>query len=169
MGDFEAYLVRPLIEAEFETDGDELLIRTDHTTYVQIKKDHPLELEEIIGMIQEVKTSAKASGVKIQGEKKARALLKDKYPEYVKNCQWCNQTIDDMAEYARYIEKRGLHVGTTDDRDLNNIICNADTVQRSRDNCLSGRYQVESLIGNLKYLIYRLSVPGYLPYAVNIR
>ena len=155
---FNDYLQRPLLNATFKTD-DELLIETNATLYIQLKKDVPTSEKEIKEKLKEVGRLAKEQGVTVRGKNKALAILKDNYEGYERSCNWCNNTIDNMIPLARKIAERGLHVGTNDDRELNNLICNAEMIEGHRSNVTSSRHRVESLISNIDYLISRLRVP----------
>lgn len=159
---FEEYLKREKIECTFQIEDNYLKIFNDHTVYCELRKDnHPTSKNELIGQIKEIKELAKLMGLKVRGEKKVREAINENIEAYEQNIKWCNEFFDNICDLATHIEKRGLHYGTCDDRELNLLIDNVHRVQESRNNIHSGRYKIDQIKSNLDYIICAINRPYY--------
>lgn len=147
------YLTRSKLDATFIVKEDEILIQTASTTYVHARKSWTeVTKEEILCLMREVKQQAKALGIKLRGESVFKKTLEENYEGFCSSIRWANQMFENAADYARYIEARGLHAGTSDDKDLNNLMYNIQMIEDAANNDFSARGKVEKLYKNLQYL-----------------
>lgn len=117
------YLSRPLIEeTTFTIEDDHVKITSPSTIHVGVRRIIPVESKkELLALYKRVFRKAKSQGSKISYQHHTRKLITERWDEYAEICMGAASLFRDIIEQAKIVQARGLHYGTRDDVELENL------------------------------------------------
>ena len=116
------YLSRPLIkDVTYLIDNDCVNIFSPNTCFVRQNLLSRIDVFGLLRMYQEIIQNAKAQGVSISYSMHIKKKLINQRSEYEKCHKEAFSLFRRMVEQAKVVRDRGIHIGCSDDRELDEL------------------------------------------------
>ena len=144
------YLTAPLVDGLVYEISDELIsIRCPHTCFISIGNiSVPLEKAALLEQYKRLLQLAREKGVKVSYTSHIRKTVCGRWTEYMADFQAARRLFTRMVEQARVIERRGIHRGWSDDRELEQLYA----LQRQFEQYLYGDSAISRVAGAKSHL-----------------
>lgn len=125
------YLKNDIIKGiQYKYEGGKLSVESDSTLFVGIQKMEYHGIEEFKKLYKEIKTLAKATGVKITNHKRMKEVYAS-FEEYTKLVAWQNGQVDELARlWYKKITDYPIRYGCSMDKGLGYLHKRADKVEQ---------------------------------------
>lgn len=120
--DDNSYLSKPLIpDTEFIIEDDRVKISTADTIYVHANLSPPIEKERVLALYKRVLALAKEKKISISYSSHIRRSIRERWGEYAAARASMKALFPQIITQSRVVKERGLHYGTTNDRELEKL------------------------------------------------
>ncbi len=140
-----SYLAAPLVDRlVYEISDDRISIRCPHTCFISVVNiGAPLEKAALLEQYKRLLQLVRKKGVKVSYTSHIREKICGSWAEYAADCQEARRLFAQMVEQARVIERRGIHRGWSDDRELEQLYA----LQRQFEQYLYGDSSLSRIAG----------------------
>ena len=159
--EFNKCMNEPMVDLKFDSDDKHSKLYSDTTTFIEMRYEELIALEDIEALVKEVSSLCKEYGITQKGKKKAMDSIREMYEAYTISVTHTNDTIDTIKLGCEDLMKKGLvqsYESLEHEKDLStillhNMIANMWGVQEASSNISSPRYKVQHFVFRMHDLI----------------
>lgn len=122
------YLQRPILnDVVYTISKDMVCIHSNSTSYVNVTRYIPKKQKDLLNQYSAIYSlckEKKAAGyhVQISYKRGFKRFLQENWENYEKACRQMNNLYEQLTQQALKVQKRGIHMGTMDDAELDKLI-----------------------------------------------
>jgi len=116
------YLSHSLIpDVTFTIESDHIRVASLSTIYAETVLSKPIDKGDLLSLYEKVLRDAKAQKISISYGRHTRKCIQARWKEYESDFAAMKSLFSQITQQCQIVEKRGLHMGTSDDKELERL------------------------------------------------